>query len=184
MRYFISDLHFYDSGIMAYAERPYGTIEEMNDDLIARFTNKTRDASEVWILGDIFGGRQPDSPYASCRELMRALGITSRPFRLILGNHDHLTPAEYEEIGFRSVKGQEFIDMDGMRVMLTHDPCMVQARNTLAICGHIHTLFSENWQPARNTYTVNVAVEVRNYEPTSEREILELIRRSEYDVKK
>jgi calcineurin-like phosphoesterase family protein len=182
MRYFTSDLHFYDPGIMAYAERPYGTVQEMNDDLIARFINKTRDASEIYVLGDIFGGRQPDAPLAACREIMRALGITSRPFHLITGNHDHLTPAEYEEVGFRSVKAQDFIEMGEMKVMLTHDPCMVQARGTLAICGHIHTLFSENWQPARNTYTVNVAVEVRNYEPVSEREILELIGRSEYNV--
>jgi calcineurin-like phosphoesterase family protein len=180
MRYFTSDQHFFDTDIMAYSDRPYRTAQEMNEDMIKRFVRKTVDASEIYIMGDIFGSHQPNSPYSSCKSVMDRLGIGSRPFHLILGNHDNLPPEEYREMGFRSVKKLEFIEIGGLRFMLTHDPCMIQPRNTLAICGHIHTLFSENWQPERNTYTVNVGVEMRNYEPVSEREILETVMRSEY----
>jgi calcineurin-like phosphoesterase family protein len=147
----------------------------MNDDLIARFTDKTREASEIYILGDILGGCCPDSPYPLCLNVMRRLGIDSRPFHLIQGNHDTLSHEEYGKIGFQSVKKLEFIEIGEREVMLTHDPCMVQPRNTLALCGHVHTLFSENWQPLRNTYTINVSVEVRNYQPVSEAEILAIV---------
>jgi calcineurin-like phosphoesterase family protein len=83
-------------------------------------------------------------------------------------------------VGFASVKRLAVIMIEGLKIMLTHDPCLVQPIDTLAICGHIHTLFSENWQPSRNTLTINVCVEVRNYEPISETEVLDLARQSEY----
>ena len=180
VRYFTSDQHFFDIDIITYSDRPYRTPEEMNEDLIRRFNDKTRDAEEVYVVGDILGSGQPADAEAACAGVMRRLGIDRRPFHLIVGNHDNLPCEAYLAMGFRSVKGLDFIELGGMRVMLTHDPCMVQPRNTLAICGHIHTLFSENWQPARNTLTINVSVEVRNYEPVSEEEILSLIGRYDY----
>jgi calcineurin-like phosphoesterase family protein len=180
LRYFTSDLHFFDPDILAYCDRPYATVQEMNEEMISRFVTKTKEASEIFIIGDIFGNRQPDSPHSTCRRLMDMLGIGSRPFHLILGNHDSFEAEVYREIGFQSVKRLEFVDISGFRFMLTHDPCMVQPMDTLAICGHIHTLFSENWQPERNTFTVNVSVEMRNYEPVSEAEILEMVTKSGY----
>jgi calcineurin-like phosphoesterase family protein len=179
-RYFTSDQHFFDSGIMDYCDRPYKSVEEMNDDIIQRFIAKTADGGEVYIIGDIFGSRQPPAPFESCVRVMKRLGIDERPFHLVRGNHDNMRTDEYLKAGFKSVKNIDSIDIGGLRFMLTHDPCMIQPAGTLAICGHIHTLFSENWQPLRNTFTVNVSVEVRNYEPVSEDEILELVKRSEY----
>jgi calcineurin-like phosphoesterase family protein len=152
----------------------------MNEDMVRRFVTKTKEADEIFIIGDIFGNRHPDSPHSTCGRLMNTLGIGLRPFHLILGNHDSLEIETYREIGFRSVKRLGSVDINGLSFMLTHDPCMVQARDTLAICGHIHTLFSENWQPARNTFTINVSVEMRNYEPVSEEEILETVMKSGY----
>ncbi|MDR1943713.1 MAG: metallophosphoesterase family protein [Synergistaceae bacterium] len=180
VRYFTSDQHFFDSDILSYCDRPYENIKAMNDDMISKFVNKTEDASEVYILGDIFGSCQPHSPFAACKSVMERLGILERPFHLILGNHDCLNAEEYMEVGFVSVKRIEFITIGDMKVMLTHDPCLVQPMDTFAICGHIHTLFSENWQPLRNTFTINVSVEMRGYAPVSETEILELAKKSEY----
>jgi calcineurin-like phosphoesterase family protein len=180
MRYFTSDHHFFDSDIMSYCDRPYESVEYMNDEMVRRFREKTADASEIYILGDIFGGRKPRSPFDACRSVMETLGIRARPFHLVLGNHDTMEEDEYKDIGFSTVKKTDFITLNGMKVMLTHDPCMVQPLNTLAICGHIHTLFSENWQPVRNTFTINVGVDVRNYEPVSESDILDLIESSDY----
>lgn len=180
MRYFTSDQHFFDSDIMTYSDRPYKSVEEMNEDMIARFLAKTEDADEIYILGDIFGSCVPRSPFAACKSVMERLGVSERPFHLVLGNHDNLKPDEYLEIGFETVKTLGFMKIGGLNAMLTHDPCMVQPRDTFAICGHIHTLFAENWQPERNTFTINVSVEVRNYEPVSEAEIVEILNGSMY----
>ncbi len=181
MKYCTSDLHFFDSDILSLADRPYANPTLMNEDLVARFLAKTKDADEIYILGDILGGKPLDDPYALTQQMMQRLGIEARPFHLMRGNHDHLTDDDYRRIGFRTVKSKfDFIELGGRRFMISHDPCMVQPRNTLAICGHVHTLFSENYQGARNTFTINVAVEVRHYEPVSEAEILELVEQSPY----
>jgi calcineurin-like phosphoesterase family protein len=152
----------------------------MNDDIIRRFAEHTRDASEIYLLGDIFGSCQPEFPRDACISVMKKMGVHERPFHLVLGNHDNLNEAEYLEAGFTSVRTLDFIEIGGFNFMLTHDPCMVQPKDTLAICGHIHTLFAENWQPSRNTFTINVSLDVRDYSPVSEREILDLVARSNY----
>lgn len=180
MRYFTSDQHFYDSDIMSYCNRPYDTPEEMNADMINRFNLKTHDASEIYIIGDIFGSAQPRRPFEACFETMCSLGIERCPFHLIRGNHDSLSDEEYLKIGFRTVQSLAFIDSEAGEIMLTHDPCMVQPIGTLAICGHIHTLFNENWQPNRNTLSINVSVEVRDYTPISEKELMTIVRRYDY----
>ena len=185
MKYFTSDQHFFDPDIISFADRPYANPDAMNEDLIARFLAKTRDADEIYILGDVFGSKPPDDQYASAKWAMERLGIKDRPFHLMRGNHDHLTDDEYRKIGFRTVMEKfAFVELGGMQVMISHDPCMIQPRDTLALCGHIHTLFSENWQPARNTFAVNVSVEMRAYEPVSEAEILDIVARSPYRRKK
>lgn len=180
MRYFTSDLHFFDAGIIEYAGRPFASAEEMNTALIKNFRERTGSASEIYILGDIFGMMGcPGDPFEQTRSIFKELGIDDRPFHLMCGNHDHLTDDQYREVGFRTVMhGYAHIDACGRRVMITHDPCMIQPRGTAAICGHIHTLFRENWSPLRETFTVNVAVEARGYAPVSEDEIADLIDRS------
>lgn len=180
MKWFTSDLHFFDSGIIEYAGRPFASAEEMNAALIKNFLERTRGEGEIYILGDIFGMRGcPADAFEQTRDIFRQMGIGERPFHLMRGNHDHLTDDQYREIGFRTVMhGYAHIEACGRRVMITHDPCMVQPRGTAAICGHIHTLFAENWSPLRETFTVNVAVEVRGYAPVSEDEIAALMDRS------
>ena len=180
MRFFTSDLHFFDSDILTYCDRPYDKVELMNGSIIERFAAATDGASEIYILGDIFGTKQPDLPFEACKSVMERMRAREKPFHLIMGNHDHLELREYLAAGFASVKQLDFIKIGGLDFMLTHDPCMVQPRDTLALCGHIHTLFKENWQPERNTLAINVCVEVRDYRPVSETEIMDIVARSDY----
>jgi calcineurin-like phosphoesterase family protein len=167
---------------MTYCDRPYEDAVRMNEDIISRFRDAAGDASEVYILGDIFGTSQPDDPLKACKDVLGRLGARERPFHLIVGNHDHMTGEEYREAGFASVKHLDFINIGDFEFMLAHDPCMIQPKNTLALCGHIHTLFTEIWQPERNMLAINVCVEVRDYKPVSETEILDIVARSDYRV--
>jgi calcineurin-like phosphoesterase family protein len=180
LRFFTSDLHFFDSDILTYCDRPYDGADEMDRDIIRRLADCTKEASAVYILGDFFGVKQPDSPFEACKSLLGRMGAKDRPFHLIMGNHDHMKREEYLEAGFASAKHLDVIKIGDFEFMMTHDPSMVQPKNTLALCGHIHTLFRENWQPERNTLTINVCVEVRDYKPVSEAEILDLVARSDY----
>lgn len=184
MRYFTSDLHFFDEGIIVFAGRPYANAREMNGDLIARFLGRTRPGDEIYIVGDILGGRPPADAAGATREVVSRLGEGGRTLRLVRGNHDLLSDDEYIAMGFASSARRAEIELRApgraMRAVLTHDPCMIQPRGTLGICGHIHTLFDEIWNEERGSLAVNVSVEVRNYEPVSEDEIIAIAARHGY----
>ena len=63
MIYFTSDLHFWHKNAIIYTNRPFETVEEMNEKL-KEYWNKTVHANdEVYILGDVTmvrPGRAPE----------------------------------------------------------------------------------------------------------------------------
>ena len=49
-----SDHHFGHTNITRYDERPYGSVEEMDADMIARWNETVAPKDSVYHLGDIF----------------------------------------------------------------------------------------------------------------------------------
>ena len=187
MKFFSSDLHFYDEGLMKYCGRPFSSVEEMHSVIISNFRNKVNGNGEIYILGDITGKNSKHLTKKDYTQVLDQMGISNpnTPFHLILGNNDALPIEDYLDLGFISVKGIDNIQLGEFntmlnstfyKAMLTHDPCMVQQVNTLALCGHVHTLFDDVFNEKRNILAINVGVEVRNYTPVSEEEILALIK--------
>ena len=178
MRYFTSDLHFYDEVLMKNCNRPFLSVEEMHRGIIDNFINKVNGNGEIYVLGDITGKNNKHLTKEDYRQVLEQLGINNpnTPFHLILGNNDTLPIEDYLNMGFISVKGIDNIQLGEYKTMLTHDPCMVQQVNALALCGHIHTLFDHVCNKERNTLAINVGLEVRNYTPVSEEEIIALIK--------
>ena len=82
MIYYTSDLHLCHENIIRLCNRPYKTIEEMNEDLINRWNKKVKPNDVVYVLGDFFF-KQQDSKYVSS-VLKRLNGEKI----LIKGNHD------------------------------------------------------------------------------------------------
>lgn len=78
--WFTSDLHFYHKNICKYCNRPYETVEEMNEALITNWNNVVKDDDIVFVLGDLgFCG------YEKLEPLMARL--KGKKF-IIQGNHD------------------------------------------------------------------------------------------------
>ena len=178
MKYFSSDLHFYDEGLIKYCDRPFSSVDEMHRKIIDNFRDKVNGNGEIYILGDIAGRNVADLEKKDYTQIFDQMGINNpnTPFHLILGNHDTLQIQDYTDMGFVSVKRIAHIRLGKLETMLTHDPCMVQPKNTLALCGHIHTLFDHICNVQRNTLTINVCLETRDYTPVSEDEIISLIK--------
>lgn len=179
MKYFISDLHFFDAGIIYYCDRPFASVEEMHRVLVGNFNRKVAGEGEVYVLGDIVGMK---GGIEKCGPLLKEMGIDDprTPFRLIRGNHDLLPDEEYLKMGFVSVEEVCRARVAGYDAMLAHDPCMIQPCGTLAICGHIHTLFGELYNEERNMLAINVGVERRGYAPVSEAEIAAIVEKSRW----
>jgi HD-GYP domain-containing protein (c-di-GMP phosphodiesterase class II)/calcineurin-like phosphoesterase family protein len=185
-RYFTSDLHFFDNGIIWYCDRPYLDVEEMHRELSKNFVKTTQDAEEIYLLGDICTGLSAQEAGAGLtieqlQEAASSLGVGTKPFYLLRGNHDLLLPHFYLDVGFKSISMRLEMEVAGYKALLCHDPSMAQRPNTLCICGHLHHLFREHYNAERNILAVNVGVDVRNYKPLSEDEIADIIERYRFD---
>ena len=78
--WFTADLHFWHKNICRYSHRPFSSVEEMNEGLIANFNSVVQPFDFVYHLGDFaFGNRvQKQEIFA------RLNGI----WTFVLGNHD------------------------------------------------------------------------------------------------
>lgn len=185
-RYFTSDLHFFDEGILWYCDRPWKTSGEMHAALREKFLDATRDGDEIYMLGDVCTGlsarehREPVS-FDAFREAMASLEIDRRPFYLLRGNHDILEPQSYADAGFFSTAVRIDTEVAGYRALLCHDPALAQRPNTLCISGHVHHLFREYYNAERNILVINVGVDVRDYKPVSEDEIADIVAKYGFD---
>lgn len=197
-RYFTSDLHFFDAGIIGYCDRPYLNVDEMHRALSGNFASTTRDADEIYLLGDICAGLSvPEAEdgtgmsaaAAHLKEAAALLGAgpesqSLKPFHILRGNHDRLPSSVYLEAGFSSIAMRLEMEVAGRKALLCHDPAAAQRPNTLCICGHLHHLFSEHYNPERNILAINVGVDVRGCKPISEEEIADIIDRFHFDPQK
>ena len=78
--YFTADLHFGHANIIKHCDRPFSTVEEMDEHLIMAWNSRVRQHDRVYIIGD-FMFRNKESPTSY---LSRMKGKK----HLLLGNHD------------------------------------------------------------------------------------------------
>lgn len=132
-RWVISDTHFHHSKILGYCQRPFETVEEMNEVLIKNWNSVINEDDIVYILGDFcFGNKE------MLREIVSQL--KGRKI-LILGNHDRLTKGAYLDVGFETVtKNPMIVDED---FILSHHPLQGDLGKFYNIHGHKHKLPSE-----------------------------------------
>ena len=78
--FYISDLHFGHKNIIAFDNRPFKTVEEMDEVLISNWNQTVSSGDHVYILGDLCWGKAKDWP--------AVLERLSGNKHLIRGNHD------------------------------------------------------------------------------------------------
>lgn len=160
MKYFISDLHNYDSNIITYCRRPFRNCEEMRNVMIERWNNKVKGNDTVFLLGDI---GDPE-----------IIGYLHGEIVIVTGNHD-----DYNELKqmYPYIQISKYpIIVDG--TILSHEPLEYIPPESpyLNIHGHLHWLqygMDGNWNDGNRYF--NVSVERTGYEPISEIEIVKTI---------
>lgn len=78
--WFTSDLHFYHKNICKYCNRPYETIEDMNEGIISNWNSVIKDDDIVYVLGDL--------GFCGMDKLRPLISQLKGRIRLIQGNHD------------------------------------------------------------------------------------------------
>ena len=81
MIYFTSDLHIGHKNIIKYSNRPFSSVEEMNEALIANWNKTVKPEDDIWHLGDFFFTKEK-------QEAIDILNKLNGRKHLIWGNHD------------------------------------------------------------------------------------------------
>lgn len=195
MRFFISDTHFGHKNIIQFCDRPFATVEEMNEALINNWNNVVGEDDTVYHLGDVALGK-----WVEWDGLLSQLNGYKV---LVVGNHERIFvkeseknrrrfgteyPKWFEEI-HTNITGLELAD--GTKVNLSHFPyngdshdgdrfedVRLTDRGVTLIHGHTH----ENQiisRSERGTLQVHVGVDAWHMAPVSEDQIITLINSQE-----
>jgi calcineurin-like phosphoesterase family protein len=78
--WFTSDLHFWHKNICKYCNRPYETIEEMNQGIIDNWNSIVKEDDTVFVLGDL--------GFCGIEKLRPLMSQLKGRIILIQGNHD------------------------------------------------------------------------------------------------
>lgn len=155
------------TGIIDYCKRPFKDIMQNSKIIIERHNDIVSENDTVWHLGDFcMRGNSHLSYYESLMKRYKPVKYR----HLVLGNHDYMDPFKYHEIGFTSVHTVFWLDLEGYKFLLAHDPSFYQPAvyDYIMLCGHIHNLFKI--LPDRKI--VNVGVDVWNFTPVSLEQII------------
>lgn len=151
--YVISDTHFNHKNIIEYCNRPFKTVESMNEALINNWNGVVKPEDTVICLGDFALANKDETV---------ALGQKLNGHKiLILGNHDHLTRSAYEEAGFENIIGEQVIfDFEKYgRIQFSHHRVPDENSHYINLYGHQHD------KPTDDEHHRCVSVEMINYTP-------------------
>lgn len=163
MIFFTADTHFDHTNILRLCDRPFATVEEMNETLIANWNRKVHGNDTIYILGDMFF-RTLD-PEAI---LSRLKGKK----HLILGNHDSQWVGKVDLTHWFESVGHFLEISDGQRgLTLCHFPLVTWShqKRTYMIHGHIHGNTDMDYWPllAARERVLNAGCDINNYEPVT-----------------
>ncbi len=153
--WFTADTHFGHGGALGRFRRPFGSVAEMDEALIARWNDSVGRDDEVWHLGDFAYRLAPDRMAV----LLARLNGTKH---LVTGNNDG--PETVSLCGWASVQAYREIELGGMRLVLCHYPFRTwnrMSKGAFNLHGHSHG------QLAGLTRQVDVGVDVWDYRPVT-----------------
>lgn len=104
--FFTADTHFNHFNIMRYCERPFGSLEEMNEAIIENWNKIVTHKDYIYHLGD-FG-------LGDCRSIFNRLN--GRKY-LIKGNHDRNPTLKFPWVW---VKDTAMIEINSKYIWLSH----------------------------------------------------------------
>lgn len=162
---FTSDTHYFHKNIIRYSERPFLTVDEMNEAMIAGWNSVVGDGDRVFHLGDFAFAKHGDP--ASILSRLKGYKI------LIKGNHDY-PDDKMLAWGFNEVYNELVVsdDESGMTAYLRHKP-ELDRRNWKAAYMHFHGHVHNEWRLHGDL--INVGVDVWNFTPKTFKELIHAV---------
>ncbi len=168
----ISDTHFDHTNIIRYCNRPFGSVEEMNETIRRNWNDTIAPDDLVYFLGDLAYGRGSRPPRWWATQL-------NGEIVWVKGSHDRGVHVLSVIPNVVKVVSSETISCGGVEFMLVHDVFGTADGFCLrwdgwTVHGHNHAN-----QPHLNMVRrrVNVSVEVVDYRPISLARIVQEVSR-------
>lgn len=175
--WFTSDLHFWHKNVITFCKRPWATVEEMNEGLIANWNSVVGPNDLVMCLGDMFF-----CGTTKAKEIMSRLNGTKQ---LLRGNHDWnvVKPHRAAEFGFDVVTdGTIPGELAGRSIIMSHFPYREDHTEEVRFLekrpvdtglwllhGHVHSA----WKVRDRQ--INVGVDVWDWKPVHMNQLIEII---------
>ena len=169
MNYYISDTHYHHRKIIQYENRPFSSIEEMNEAMIQKHNTKVSKGDNVYILGD-FAFSTPEQAINILRRL------NGQKF-LIYGNHDKVVRQNKAvQAEFAWCRDYYVAYEDKVPVILFHYPINVWDRKhhgSYHFYGHVHSpKVGHHVITGELVNAFNVGADVQDFEPKTFKEII------------
>lgn len=163
--FFTADHHFSHSNIIRLCNRPFRSVEEMDEEMVRRWNSVvTNEDDEVYYLGDL---------------TLQGLGVAEHfldrlngHIKMMSGNHDkrwfHLFDFGYARI--RKMEAVQEIDINGKHIVLCHYPLREwnkYYRGAYHLFGHSH-----GTQPPYG-YSFDIGVDCWNFYPVSFEQVVD-----------
>lgn len=176
--FYIADWHYGHKNCIAFDNRPYKDVQEMNAALIENWNKVVSKNDTVYILGDMF--------WCSCKDAIPVLDRLNGRKILVKGNHDRCDNEQFVNRFDKIVDYLEIKD-DGRDVVLCHYPIPCFKKHFYGwyhVYGHVHTSFEANMMEHNkylmkelygkqcNMFNVGAMVPYMNYTPKTLDEII------------
>lgn len=160
-----ADQHFGHKNVIEYENRPFSSVEKMDEALIKNWNKVVGKNDKVYVLGDVsFHGREK-----TIEIIQRLSGRKT----LVMGNHDRKNAQFWMDCGFEYVNPTPIIYKDWF--VMSHEPphYIAQNRPYFHLYGHCHG--SEMYKTITQT-SACVCVERWEYTPVEFDKIMDLVK--------
>ena len=173
-KFYIADIHFGHANIIRLCNRPFSSVNEMNQVIIQNWNNRVLNDDIVYIIGDI-------SFRCNTKESISMIASLKGKKVLITGNHD-ITNLKNPE--FRTCFS-EIVDMKTIfdesvqkKVVLCHYPIVEwdgYFKGNYLVYGHIHNNISNYAYKCMSLLdtALNAGVDINNFMPVTMKELIE-----------
>lgn len=200
MIFLSSDHHIYHTRIIEYSNRPFSTVEDMNEALVYNWNTIVSPKDTVYCLGDFSMAFRPVETFTP-----RLMGKKY----LVPGNHDFCHSyhkksrnpenqakwvQKYVDCGWIVLPEKTTLEVPGLATFnLCHHPYSFDNFSTeqqyddkykawrpvddgnILLCGHVHNSWHTK-KTNKGTLMINVGVDMNNYRPISMSQIEDLIK--------
>lgn len=157
--YVSADHHFGHKNILAYENRPFNSIEEMDLALVTYWNEIVRPEDRVFYLGDI----------SMSKKGLETAELLNGKITLLMGNHDLQKMGMYVDI-FHSIRAYKQVD----NYLLSHIPVHESSKYRYKgnIHGHTHSKRVRGSSGEIDPWYYCVSVENTNYRPILLEEVI------------